>query len=212
MSEKLVNAIVELKEEKAISLARELADSGTDPSELLNMGIEAMGQIGERFEKGDYFLPELLIAGELMDEINKIVLPLMADQSGTETGEQVVLGTVSGDVHDIGKNIVKFMLEANGYKVLDLGIDVPPQAFVDKVQESGSKYLGLSALLTVSYDSMKETIEALKASGLREGVKVMIGGAPVDDLVLKYSGADALGASAVAAVDLVNNWIDGKAE
>jgi len=212
MSEKLINAIVELKEEKAISLARELADSGTDPSEMLNMGIEAMGQIGDKFENGDYFLPELLIAGELMDEINKIVLPLMADQSGTETGEQVVLGTVSGDVHDIGKNIVKFMLEANGYQVLDLGIDVPPQAFVDKVQESGSKYLGLSALLTVSYDSMKETIEALKASGLREGVKVMIGGAPVDDLVLKYSGADALGASAVAAVDLVNNWIDGKAE
>ena len=142
-----------------------------------------------------------------MEEINKLVLPLMAEGEGSTKGEQVVLGTVSGDVHDIGKNIVRFMLEANGYTVEDLGTDVPPSAFVECLQELGAFYLGLSALLTVSYDSMKETVEALEKAGLREKTKVMIGGAPVDDLVLEYTQADARGATAVAAVDLVNTWI-----
>ncbi|NQS92314.1 MAG: cobalamin B12-binding domain-containing protein, partial [Chloroflexi bacterium] len=112
-------------------------------------------------------------------------------------------------VHDIGKNIVRFMLEANGYDVVDLGIDVPAQAFISSLQETGASYLGLSALLTVSYESMKETVEALESAGIRKKTKVMIGGAPVDDLVLEFSGADARGASAVAAVDLVNTWIKG---
>lgn len=208
MSKKLINAIVELQEEQVISLAQEMLEGGIAPDKLLNSGIEAMGIIGDRFEKGEYFLPELLIAGEIMEEINKLVLPLMAEGEETSKGEQVVLGTVSGDVHDIGKNIVRFMLEANGYDVVDLGVDVHPQKFIDCLQESGACYLGLSALLTISYDSMKETVDLLGSASLREKTRVMIGGAPVDDLVLEYSGADARGTSAVAAVDLVNAWIE----
>ena len=207
MENKFIDAIVNLEEETSQSIAKKMLADGENPSDLLNLGIEAMGIIGDRFESGQYFLPELLIAGEIMEEINKLVLPLLKAGEGVTKGEQVVLGTVSGDVHDIGKNIVRFMLEANGYDVIDLGIDVPPQLFADKLLETGATYLGLSALLTVSYESMKETMAALDAANIRDKTKVMIGGAPVDDLVLEFTGADARGASAVTAVELVNNWI-----
>ena len=207
MENKFIDAIVNLEEEISQSIAKEMLADGENPSDLLNLGIEAMGIIGNRFENGQYFLPELLIAGEIMEEINKLVLPLLKAGEGVTKGEQVVLGTVSGDVHDIGKNIVRFMLEANGYDVIDLGIDVPPQLFADKLLETGATYLGLSALLTVSYESMKETMAALQVANIRDKTKVMIGGAPVDDLVLEFTGADARGASAVTAVELVNNWI-----
>ena len=207
MKNKFIDAIVNLEEETSQSIAKKMLADGENPSDLLNLGIEAMGIIGDRFENGQYFLPELLIAGEIMEEINKLVLPLLKAGEGVTKGEQVVLGTVSGDVHDIGKNIVRFMLEANGYDVIDLGIDVPPQSFADKLLETGATYLGLSALLTVSYESMKETMAALDAANIRDKTKVMIGGAPVDDLVLEFTGADARGASAVTAVELVNNWI-----
>ena len=210
MVEKLKNAIVELKEDEAIALAREFLDEGNSPDELLKLSVAAMGDIGDRFEAGEYYLPELLMAGEIMEAINDLVLPLMAEGEAKEKGEKVVLGTVRGDTHDIGKNIVRFMLEANGYLVIDVGTDVPAENFVKSVNESGASIVGLSALLTVSYDPMKETIEALVSAGMREQVKVMIGGAPVDDTVLEYVNADARGATAVAAVDLANNWIADK--
>ena len=134
----------------------------------------------------------------------------MAGSETEEKGEKVILGTVRGDTHDIGKNIVRFMLEANGYTVVDLGTDVPPETFVESVKESGALILGLSGLLTVSYNSMKATIDALEQAGLRDKVKVMIGGAPVDDVVLEFVHADARGESAVAAVNLANNWLADK--
>ena len=210
MSEKLKIAIADLKEEEALALAKELLDDGVSPDELLNLSIEAMQLIGDRFEAGEYFLPELLMAGEIMEAINELTLPLMKDGGTEKKGEKVVLGTVRGDTHDIGKNIVRFMLEANGYLVIDVGTDVPAENFVKSVNESGASIVGLSALLTVSYDPMKETIEALVSAGMREQVKVMIGGAPVDDTVLEYVNADARGATAVAAVVLANNWIADK--
>jgi len=210
MTEKLKIAIVELKEVDAIALAGEFLDKGNSPDELLKLSVEAMGDIGDRFEAGEYYLPELLMAGEIMEAINDLALPLMAEGEAKEKGEKVVLGTVRGDTHDIGKNIVRFMLEANGYLVIDVGTDVPAENFVKSVNESGASIVGLSALLTVSYDPMKETIEALVSAGMREQVKVMIGGAPVDDTVLEYVNADARGATAVAAVVLANNWIADK--
>ncbi len=210
MSTKLIDAIVELKEDEAVSLAGGLLESGTNPQDLLNMGVAAMKKIGDRFEAGQSFLPELLMAGEIMEAINALTLPLMVGSEPEEKGEKVILGTVRGDVHDIGKNIVRFMLEANGYTVVDLGTDVPPETFVESVKESGASILGLSALLTVSYDSMKATIDALEQAGLRDQVKVMIGGAPVDDVVLEFVHADARGESAVAAVNLANNWLADK--
>jgi methanogenic corrinoid protein MtbC1 len=210
MPEALINAIVEMKEAEAISLAKELLDEGSNPNEILNMGVEAMGIIGDRFEAGQYFLPELLMAGEIMEAINELALPLMGGGDSEVKGEKVVLGTVSGDVHDIGKNIVRFMLEANGYSVVDVGTDVPAETFVNSVKESGASFVGLSALLTVSYDTMKETVDALDNAGLRDQTKVMIGGAPVDDKVLEYVNADARGGTAVAAVHLVDSWVEGK--
>lgn len=210
MTEKLKIAMVELKEEEAAALAKEFLDQGNSPDELLNLSIEAMGEIGDRFEAKEYFLPELLMAGEIMEAINELALPLMVGGEAQDKGEKVVLGTVRGDTHDIGKNIVRFMLEANGYVVLDVGTDVPAEKFVDAVRDSNSTILGLSALLTVSYDPLKETIEALENAGLRDQVKVMIGGAPVDDTVLGYVKADARGATAVSAVNLANDWAADK--
>ena len=210
MSEKLKIAIADLKEDEALALAKELLDDGVSPDELLNLSIEAMQLIGDRFEAGEYFLPELLMAGEIMEAINELTLPLMKDGGTEKKGEKVVLGTVRGDTHDIGKNIVRFMLEANGYLVVDVGTDVPAEKFVESVKESEASILGLSALQTISYDPMKETIAALANAGLRDQVKVMIGGAPVDDTVLEYVNADARGATAVAAVDLASNWTADK--
>lgn len=209
MSNKLIEAIVELKEDEAVALAGELLDGGTAPQDVLNFGITAMEQIGARFEANEYFLPELLMAGDIMEAINTLALPLMAGDETEATGEKVILGTVAGDIHDIGKNIVRFMLETNGYAVIDLGVDVPPATFVNAVKEEGASIVGLSALLTVSFDSMKATIDALAEAGLRDQVKVMIGGAPVDETVLGYSNADARGDSAVAAVNLANDWTEG---
>ena len=210
MSNKLINLIADLDEESAISLAKEQLEAGADPYELLNLGVAAMGMVGDRFSAGEYFLPELLMAGEIMEAINQLVLPLMADEEIQTKKAKIVLGTVSGDTHDIGKNIVRFMLEANGYSVIDLGTDVPADKFVESVKTSGASIVGLSALLTLSYDSMRATVGALRSAGLRDQVKVMIGGAPVDEKVLEHVGADALGKTAVAAVDLANGWVAEK--
>ncbi|NQS91145.1 MAG: cobalamin B12-binding domain-containing protein [Chloroflexi bacterium] len=208
MSKKLIDAIVELKEEESISLAREMIDSGTDPGEMLTMGIEAMGQIGDRFEKGEYFLPELLIAGELMEEINKLVLPLLKEGEGASKGEQVVLGTVSGDVHDIGKNLIAMMLKGSGFQVQDLGISVPTDKFVEAAKETdGIVALGISALITPVLDEMPKVIEAIEGAGIRDRVKIMVGGAPVTQEFADSIGADGTAADGGGAVALAKKLL-----
>jgi len=205
-----IDSIVELKEDDLLAITRELLDQGTSPDEILSGAIEAMGIIGGRYETGEYFLPELLMAGEIMNSLNEIILPLLNTTNEEPDGDIVILGTVKGDVHDIGKNIVSFLLEANGYRVIDLGTDVPPQDFVDKIIETGAAIVGLSALLTVSFASMKNTVASIEQAGLRGRVKIMIGGAPVDDKVLEFVAADARGETAVSAVSLVQNWLAKK--
>lgn len=210
MTQAMVEAFSDMREEEALDLARRALDGGTPPLEVLEACREAMTIVGKRFEDGEYFVPELILAGEMLREISALVKPLMAasaDVEGPKRGK-IVMGTVQGDIHDIGKDIVYFMLDVNGFAITDLGVDVPVETFVDKVRELQPDVLALSGFLTLSYDAMKNTVQALEAAGLRDRVKVMVGGGAVDDQIRAYSGADAFGADAMAAVGLAKQWTE----
>ncbi len=209
MNDKLVGLMADLMEEETLGLVRELIAGGADPMGVLDDARAAMEVVGSRFEKGEYFIPDLIMAGEILKGISDIVKPLLEkEQTGSRKGK-VLIGTVAGDIHDIGKDIVTFMLDVSGYDVLDIGIDVPVNVFVEKIREFQPQVVGLSGFLTLAYDSMKRTVEALEAAGIRDGVKIMIGGGQMDDEVRKYVHADAYGKDAVAAVSLCRQWIGG---
>ena len=206
MSDALVDAIAEMRDEEAIELARQLLDSGTAPLEILEDCREAMAIVGKRFEDEEYFIPELILAGETLRAISDIVRPRLGSTGHAAKNGTIVLGTVQGDIHDIGKDIVSFMLDVNGFEVFDLGVDVPPETFVAKVREVHPEIVALSGFLTLSFDAMKETVEALDSAGLRGHVKIMIGGGTVDDNVREYARADAYGSTATDAVNLAKSW------
>lgn len=211
MSENLVNAIVEMDEEKAHVLTQELLSQGTDPLAILDDCRVAMNQVGKRFEKGEYFIPELILAGEMLKSISAEVKPYVkTGGAGAAKKGKILVGTVAGDIHDIAKDIVVFMLDVNGYEVKDLGVDVPVQTFVDEVKGWQPDIVALSGFLTLAYTSMKETVDGLKSAGLRDKVKVMIGGGVIDENVCTYAGADAFGRDAMAAVALANQWMGVK--
>ena len=163
--------------------------------------------VGKRFSDGTYFLPELIYSAEILKEINEIVKPKLKGEVQTERHGKCIIGTVAGDIHDIGKDIVVFMLDVNGFEVYDLGVDVAPQIFADKIRETGASIVGLSGFLTLAFDSMKETVDVIKAAGLRDKVKIMIGGGQMDEEIRKYAGADAYGQDAMTAVSLAKGWI-----
>lgn len=203
----LVTAIVNLIEDEAARITKLQLDEGIDPQDILRDSREAMTIIGHRFERQEAFLPELMMAGEILKEISDLVKPHLTAGPKRERLGKVVIGTVQGDIHDIAKDIVVFMLDINGFEVFDLGVDVAPQAFIDKVREVDATILGLSGFLTLAYDPMKATVEALQGAGLADKVKVMIGGGQIDDYACEYSGADAWGSDAINAVRLATEWI-----
>ena len=176
MSKKLVNAIAEMREQEALKLAKEMVEGGEDPMAILDAAREAMGIVGQRYEEETYFLPELILAGVMLDQIAEMVKPELAKAEEVERLGKVLIGTVEGDIHDIGKNIVVFMLDVNGFDVLDLGVDVPAQKFVEAIQEFEPQVVGLSGFLNLAFDAMKDTVEAIKKADLRDKVKIMIGG------------------------------------
>ena len=210
MAEKLVDAMANMREEEALKVAKEELEAGEDPLKILGQCREAMTIVGERFSTGEYFLPELIMAGEIMAGITEIVKPELMGTAEIKRLGKVVIGTVEDDIHDIGKNIVTFMLDVNGFEVHDLGVDVPPGTFVEKIKEVEPEIVGLSGFLTLSYDSMKRTVEAIEAAGLRDKVQIMIGGGQIDEGVREYAGADAYGIDAMAAVSLAKEWVGGK--
>jgi methanogenic corrinoid protein MtbC1 len=210
MSKKLVNAIADMKEQEAIKLAQEMADGDSDPMDILDAVREAMGIVGQRYEKGEYFLPELMLSGVMLNQIAEIVKPKLAKGPEVERHGKVLIGTVEGDIHDIGKDIVVFMLDVNGFDVRDLGVDVPVQTFVDAIKEFEPQVVGLSGFLNLAFDSMKDTVEAIKKAGLRDKVKIMIGGGQMSDEIKKYTGADAYGEDAMAGVTLARKWVGVK--
>jgi 5-methyltetrahydrofolate--homocysteine methyltransferase len=171
-----------------------------DPAEVINgTMIPAMGEVGRLFEEEEYFVPEMLLSARAMKGALEQLRPLMAS-SGVEPKGRVAIGTVAGDLHDIGKNLVVSMLEGGGFEVIDLGIDVPPQRFIEAINEKKPHIIGMSALLTVTMPAIKNTIDAITAAGLREKVKIMIGGAPVTSEYAKQIGADGYSRNASAAV------------
>lgn len=205
MSQQLIDAITGMQEDDALKLTSDLLDNGASPSDVLAACKDAMDIIGKRFEDGEAFIPELMLAGEMMNAITGLLKPRMAEEASGEKLGKVVLGTVQGDIHDIAKDIVGFMLDLNGFEVTDLGVDVPPEKFVETVKETGASIVGLSGFLTLAFDPMKDTIAAIKAAGL-DDVKVMIGGGQIDENIRQYTGADAYGKDAMAAVSIAKEW------
>ena len=207
MSGDYVSLLADLKEDEVLKLTKERIDSGEDPLKILEDSRKGMELVGKRFAEGEYFLPELVFSGELLKQITDLVKPHLKQAAETKRLGTIVLGTVAGDIHDIGLNIVDFMLDVNGFEVHNLGVDVPKEKFVDEVKATNAPIVGLSGFLTPAFDAMKETVEALEAAGLRQGVKIMIGGGQMDDEVRKYAKADAFGKDAMAAVALAKEWI-----
>lgn len=202
-----IDEIVELNESKILELLKERLANKDDLLLIMHDVKTAMKLIGDRFQNKEYFLPDLIMSGEILRQIFEELGPKLKEvQSSEEKKGKVLLGTVAGDIHDIGKDVVKFMLEANGFDVLDLGIDVPASKFIENLKQYKPKVLALSGFLTLAFDSMKEIIQKVEEAGLRDTVKIMIGGGTVDERIVEYVGADAYGESAVEAVNLATKW------
>ena len=211
MKQKLVDAIADMREDEALELAEAMLEAGQDPHLVLDACREAMTVVGERFEMQEYFLPELIIAGELLEAIGELVKPkLKADIPQVKPLGRVVIGTVAGDIHDIGKDIVAFMLEVSNFEVHDIGVDVAAEKFVQAIAEVKPDIVGMSGFLTLAFDQMRITVEAIKEAGLRDSVKIMIGGSIMDASAAEYVGADAYGADAMTAVKLAKTWMGGE--
>jgi len=209
MEGELTKLLSDLKELEALAFVEEALKQGIDPMDLLGQAKEAMNIVGQRFASDEYFIPDLVFSGEILKRIVQMLEPHLKKGEEAKRLGKVVIGTVAGDIHDIGKDLVVFMLDVNGFEVLDLGIDVPVQKFVDTIKETGSKVVGLSGFLTLAFQSMKDTVDAIKEAGLRDQVKIMIGGGQIDEQVKGFTGADAYGEDAMAAVRLAKGWIGG---
>ena len=210
MSGDFVNLLADLKEDEVLKLTKKRLDAKEDPLKILEDSRKGMEIVGKRFADGEYFLPELVYSGELLKQITEMVKPHLKADVKTKRLGKVIIGTVAGDIHDIGLNIVDFMLDVSGFEVTNLGVDVPIEKFVKAVKDTKAPVLGLSGFLTPAFDAMKETIEALEKAGLRKSLKIMIGGGQMDDEVRKYAKADAYGKDAMAAVTLTKQWIGVK--
>ena len=207
----LKKAIEEGVAKEAAKAVQQALDGGADPGAILrDVMVPAMDEVGRRYECGDYFLPEMLISARAMKEALAILRPRLIATDVKPAG-RVVAGTVKGDLHDIGKNLVCMMLEGAGFEVTDLGVDVAPEKFVDAVRQGGVNLIALSALLTTTLPNMRVTIEQLKAQGLREKVGVMVGGAPVNDKLATEIGADGYAEDAAGAVALARRLVGATA-
>ena len=203
----LRHAVIEGDVPASVTAARTALEEGVQPIDVISQGISpAMAEVGKLFEEGEYFVPELLMAARATKEIFVILRPLLA-QAGSKPMAHVVLGTVQGDLHDIGKNLVAAMLEGGGFEVTDLGVDVPPETFIAAVKKRPVQIVGLSALLTTTMPAMKTTIEAFRAAGIREQIKIMVGGAPVTSKNAETIGADGYSETAAASVDLARRLV-----
>jgi len=209
MDSDLVALISELKKKEAIQVTQRRLAAEEDPLKILDDARQAMQIVGERFSAGTYFIPDLVYSGKILEEIAAIIKPGLSQMPKTKKRGKVVIGTVAGDLHDIGKDLVTFMLDINGFDVYDLGIDVQPQTFVDKINEVQPEIVGMSGFLTSVYQAMQDTVDAIAQAGLRDTVKIMIGGGVMDDEIKRFSGADAYGRDAMVAVTLARKWTGG---
>jgi methanogenic corrinoid protein MtbC1 len=209
MPQDFASILGDLKKQETLEITQKWLASGKDPMAILNDARRGIEIVGQRFTSGEYFLPDLIYSGEILKQVTEMVAPELKGAAKVKKLGKVVLGTVAYDIHNIGLNMVDFMLDTFGFEVYNLGVDVPAEKFVEKIKTTGAPIVGLSGFLTLSFNSMKETVDAIKAAGLRDKVKIMIGGAQMNDDIRKYAGADAFGRDAVAAVSLVKQWIGG---
>jgi len=211
MAKELSTLISDLKENEALDLTKKLLEEGQDPMEIMAAARDGMKTVGQRFADQTYFIPDLIFSGKILKGVAELAEPYLKEAKGGQPDRlgKVIIGTVEGDIHDIGKDMVVFMLDVSGYDVIDLGIDVPKQKFVECIKETGSKVVGLSGFLTLAYDSMKATIAAIQEAGLRDQVKIMVGGGQIDQQIVEFTGADAYGQDAMEAVNIANQWYGG---
>ncbi|MEE8568228.1 MAG: corrinoid protein [Anaerolineales bacterium] len=209
---KLAQAVIDGESEDAEALAQQALDQGVDPLACINQGLMVgIQEVGELFSKGDYFLPELIIGADTMKKALDILEPALVGGQKRDVVGRVVLGTVVGDLHEIGKTLVGTMLTANGFQVTDIGVDKTPEEFIAAVKQADADIVGASALLTTTMLQQKRLIESLEAAGLRDKVKVMVGGAPVTESYAKEIGADGYAEDAISSVDLAFRLIDAPA-
>ena len=205
--QKIADAVIAGNREAVAQMTQAAVDEGVSPADLVTQGLIAgMAVVGAKFKANEFYVPEVLIAARAMHAGMDIVKPLLAE-TGVEPRGTVVIGTVKGDLHDIGKNLVSMMLEGGGWEVIDLDVDVAPEKFVETVNDKAPQLVALSALLTTTMPSMKDTIDALSAAGVRGKVKVIIGGAPVTQEYADEIGADGYAPDAASAVDMANELI-----
>jgi len=207
--QRIRDCIVNLNDEEALENVKKALENKITPKEIISSGlVSGMEIVGEKFEKGEYFISELIIAGEIGKQILKLLDPyLKGEKIKPKTIGKVVIGTVKGDIHDIGKNVVAMLLEIAGFEVIDLGVDVPPEKFVDAVKKNQADIVAMSALLTVTMPEMRNVIEELKRAGLRDRVKVIVGGASVTEEYAKSIGADGYGETAYDGVKICREWV-----
>lgn len=209
----LVNAVADMMENEAMTLTKKFLDEGVPPMQIFDAYKDALVIIGKRFEEGKYFVPELILAGEMMKTASEMIKPRMTGGDGNSEAKKVgkfLLGTVEGDIHDIGKDMVHMLMEINGFEVMDLGVDVPAQVFWDACKDFKPDIIGMSGLLTLAFESMKQVVDGLKDMGVRNQVKVIIGGGQVDEHAAKYVEPDAWVTDAVAGVNYALKWVQAK--
>jgi 5-methyltetrahydrofolate--homocysteine methyltransferase len=207
-TQELISAFIALDYQKVKELVKEMLNSGISASEILKSMQEGMVAIGKKYEEGEYFLSELMAAGEIMKAGLEELMPHLIKGTMPSVGT-VVIGTVKGDIHDVGKNLVKVLLQSSGFNVYDLGVDVPPEEFVNKVKEANADILALSALLTTTMNQARLVIEELKKAKLRDKVKVIVGGNPITEEFGKEIGADAAVRDAMHGIRICTEWVKG---
>lgn len=203
---KISELLVNLEMDELMEVVQKELENKTDPVSILKECEAGMVMVGEKFSSGDYFVSDLMMSGEMFKEVGEMLAPYLDGKTG-DILAKVVLGTVEGDIHDIGKDLVYVMLKSGGFDVIDVGVDAKPEVFVNALKESGAPILALSCLLTTCYDSILNTVNAVKAAGLRDQVKIIIGGGPTDESVVSYTGADAVGDDTQSAVRLCKEML-----
>lgn len=206
---KLAQAVIEGEPEDAEALAKQVLEQGIDPLEAINKGLMVgIQKVGEYFSSGEYFLPELIIGADAMKKALDVLEPALVGDQKRDVVGKVVIGTVQGDLHEIGKTLVATMLTANGFQVTDIGVDISTEAFIKSIREVGADIVGSSALLTTTMLQQKKLVEAITNAGLRDQVKIMVGGAPVTESFAREIGADGYAEDAISAVDLAFRLMD----
>lgn len=206
MDEMLLSAIADLKEGEALEIAEEMLTSGADPLHVVEVSRRGMDEVGRRYESNEYYLSGLIMSGEIFNEIVALLDRAFGYQVARDEDPKVILGAPLGDVHDIGKNVVSSLLRCSGFNVVDLGVSVAPSRFVEAAGESGAAVVGMSALITPAYESMRETVLCFERAGLRDGVKIMLGGGAITARVCEYTGADDWGRDASDALRFAREY------